>query len=93
MRFSEIIHTDTGLSDTAAYCVGKLFVQQRFLERQLRALFAACDLKLALKLILIYADAHGRELQPHVEHRIIYDDISVQFPVVIVRRTAVMFLA
>src|SRR5699024_3064272 len=47
VRFSQIIHTDTGLSDTASDGVGQFFVEQGFLERQFCALLASCGLQLA----------------------------------------------
>ena len=75
--FSQVEHTDTGLADSAADRVWKLFIQDGFLEGKLRPLRAAGPLQLFFQGILIHADTHGRELQSDVEHRIVDDDIAV----------------
>ena len=49
MRFAQEEHTDTGLADSSADGVGKLFVQNRFLEIQLAAVIAACQSELAVQ--------------------------------------------
>ena len=77
MSFSEIIHTDTGLSNASAYRIGQFAVQQRFLEGQVGPFFASGLLQLAPERIFINADTHGRNFESHIQNRIIYNDITI----------------
>jgi hypothetical protein len=93
MCLSKEEHTDSGLSNAASDGVRKLLVKNSLLERKLCALGAACLLKLALKGILINTDTHAGELKSDVQNRIVYDDVSVELPVIIVRGAAVVLVA
>ena len=42
MRFAQEEHTDPGLADTAADGVGKLFIKDRFLEREFGTVRTPC---------------------------------------------------
>ena len=77
VSFSEEEHTDTGLSDTAADGIWKLFVQDCFLERKFSSVIAACDSKLFVQRVLVNSDSHGGKLQGNIKNRIIYKDITV----------------
>ncbi len=90
MGFAQIVHTDTGLSDPAADGIRQFFVQQGLLERKTGAVFTSGKLELSGKCFFIDTDSHGGEFQSDIQNLIVDNDISVQFPVIIVRGTAVM---
>ena len=48
---------------------------------------------MAQQCLLIHPDAHAGQLQGDVQDRVVDDDVRIQGPVVIVRRTSVMGLA
>ena len=93
MSFAEEEHTDTGLADTAADGIWQFFVKDRFLEWKLSAVVTACFCELGVKRILINTDTHRRKLQSDIKNRIVYKDISVQFPVIVVRGTSIVTLS
>ena len=49
VSFSEEEHTDTGLTDTTADSIWKLFIQNCFLEIKLTSVVAACESELFVK--------------------------------------------
>ena len=77
VRLAQEKHTDTGLTDTAADGVRKLAVDDRLLERKLRAVFTACLFKLGQQGFFVHADSHGRKLKGNVKYRIVYKNVCV----------------
>ena len=93
MRLAQKIHTEPALTNTAADGIRQFLVQDRLLERQLRAFRTACQRKLSFHRVRVNANAHRGKFKGSVEHLVPKDDIAVQFPVIIVRRTAVVSLS
>ena len=63
------------------------------MKRQLSTIITASRCQLTVKGFSIHTDAHGRNLQRPTEDLIPKENIAVQIPVIIVRRTAAMGLA
>src|SRR5699024_10536622 len=92
VRLAQEKHTDTGLADASSDGIGKLPVKYGFLERKIPAVFAAGFLKLDLQSLLVHTDTHGGKLGGNIQYRIVYKDVAVQLPVVIVRGASVVAL-
>ena len=93
VRLAQEKHTDTGLADASSDGIGKLPVKYGFLERKIPAVFAAGFLKLDLQSLLVHTDTHGGKLEGNIQYRIVYKDVAVQLPVVIVRGASVVALS
>ena len=95
-------HAQAALTNTAAHRKGQLVVEQSAVEVERCAVFLALKLKLALQCLAVYADAHRRQLERALQHRIPYKDVAVKSglailgnsrPVVVVGGASVVLLA
>ena len=93
MGFSQQQHAQTALTDAAADGVGQLARQQRLVEGQFSAVVAARDGELSVQTFGGYADAHAGDLDGVVQDLVPEQDVAVEFPVVVVRGSAVVGLA
>ena len=86
-------HTHPRLSDTAADRIRQLSVQKRLVERQSFTVGASALRELTAQRILIHADPHRGKLKRNIKDGIIYDNISVERPIIVVGSSAVVDLA
>lgn len=86
-------HAKTGLTDTAACGIRKLSRKKCAVERKLCALGTAAESELTAHSLLIYTDTHRGQLQSDIENRIVYKNIAVERPVIVIGRASVMRLA
>ena len=93
MRLFEQQHTEPRLPDAAADRERQFAVKQRLVEGQRCPLLAMRLPKLRPKRRRIYTHAHAGDLQRAVQHGVVKQDVTVQLPVVIVRRAPVMRFA
>ena len=93
VRFSEVEHADAGLANSSAYCAGKLPVEKRFLKIQPGTVFTAGDFQLTPQRSFVDTDSHGGELKCYIKNRIVDENVSVQFPVIIVGSAPVVRLS
>ena len=95
-------HTQTALTDTATNAQRQLVVQELLMEVKLLSILLALQLKLTQQTLLVNTDTHRTELETATQNRIPDKDITIQShlavlshgaPVIIVRSSAIMFLA
>ena len=86
-------HGKTALADAAADGQGQLVVQEHLVEGQLPAVVAVRQGQLTIQRFRVHPDAHGGDLQRPVQGLVPEENITVQVPVVVVRRPAVVGLA
>ena len=86
-------HAQTGLTDAAADGQRQLPRQQHPVEWESAPIVAAAGGELAIQRRLVHSNAHGGDLEAPLQHRVPQQDVAVEPPVVVVRRTAVVGLA
>ena len=93
VRLPKEEHADSGLADSASDREGKSLFQDSLLEGKFSSLGAAGFIQLLAERVGVDADSHGGELKSDVQYRIIYEDVGVELPVVIVGGASVVRLA
>ena len=86
-------HTQAALADAAADGVGELTAEQFLVEGQLPAVVTASQGQLAIQGFGADADAHGGDLIGLLEGVVPEQQVAVQIPVIVVRRSAIVGLA
>ena len=86
-------HAKTALADTAAHRQWQITCQKHAVKRKTASIITARERELTVKRFWIDADAHGGNLDCAAENFIPIQDIAVEFPIIIVRRAAIMFVA
>ena len=86
-------HTKSRLTDTAADGKRKLVIEEHLVEGKLSAVVAACEGELSVKALCVNADTHRGYLNASAENVIPEENVSVELPIVVVGRSAVVLFA
>ena len=86
-------HAQAALTDAAADGQRQFAVQQHLVEGQGSAIIAARQRQLAIHRFGIHANAHAGNFKGSAQNGVPEQDIAVQRPIIVVRRTAVVRLA
>ena len=83
-------HAKTGLSDASADGERELVRKQHLVEGELSAVVAVSQSELSVKRLCVNTDTHRGDLDAAAEYLVPEEEVAVELPVVIVRRSAVV---
>lgn len=80
----------TLLPNSPSYCLGKLICSQKCVPREGESVFQIQMLQLLAESFFVNSDAHGRKFDVSVHDIAPDQDVAVEIPVIVIRRSLIM---